>query len=272
MDIILSRILKYLNGALVMDNLYRVGTFIVKHYNKMKCYTLDDICIQGGFSKEDVLYFCHKLGFDSYEAFRNQLSEDIELRNNEIQLRMIGLKLTDYFKDLKIKENEADFLAEIDEIVDDIYNANRVVIIGSHFPSCLAVDFQTDMINLGKNVVEYHHCDEDFEFYEDDVVFFLTQTGRTMRRADDCLVNDCIARAQIVIITQNPRIKSYENIPAKYVLQVLGKYDGIQFNYQLMRIFDLLRIRYYYKYYVTDDSIHYKRPAAADTDSSERDQ
>ncbi len=261
MDIVLSRILRFLNGALVMDTNYRIGTLIVKHYNKMKRYSLEDICIEGGFTKEEVLNFVKLLGFSTYEDFVDQLTADIELRNNEIQLRMIGLNLVDYFKDLNIKENEANFLAEIDDIVDDIYHANRIVIIGSHFPSCLAVDFQTDLINLGKNVIEYHHYDA-FEFYEDDLVFFLTQTGRTMRRIDQQLVDACIHRVKLVIITQNPKIVSYKDVKAKHVLQVLGKYDGIQFNYQLMRIFDLLRIRYYYKYYIDDDSIHYKGPAS----------
>lgn len=264
MDIVLSRILRFLNGALVIDDMYRVGAFIVQHYNKMKCYSEEDICIEGAFKKEDVERFYHLLGFKEYQDFQNQLVADLELRNNEIQLRMIGLQLVDYFKDLKIKENEAQFLQKIDDIVYDIYKANRIVIVGSHFPSCLAVDFQTDMINLGKNVIECHHCDKDFEFYEDDVVFFLTQTGRTMKRADRSLIDDYIKRAQIVIITQNPKITSYENIPAKHVLQVLGKYDGIQFNYQLMRIFDLLRIRYYFKYYIADDSVNYQRSALSE--------
>ena len=135
MDIVLSRILRFLNGALVMDTNYRIGTLIVKHYNKMKRYSLEDICIEGGFTKEEVLNFVKLLGFSTYEDFVDQLTADIELRNNEIQLRMIGLNLVDYFKDLNIKENEANFLAEIDDIVDDIYHANRIVIIGSHFPS-----------------------------------------------------------------------------------------------------------------------------------------
>ncbi len=253
MDIVLSRILKFLNGALVDDVMYRIGMFIVKRYTKIGCYTLDDVCIEGAFHKEDVEMFYRRLGFKTFNDFRDQMVSEKELRNNEIQLRMIGLQLRDYFKDLQLTMNEAEFLKEIDDIVDEIYQANRIVIIGSHFPSCLAVDFQTDLINLGKEVVEYHHNDKTFEFYEDDIVFFLTQTGRTMKRSDHCLEDAYIGRSNIVIITQNRKIDAYGNHKANHMLYVLGKYDGIQFNYQLMRIFDLLRIRYYYKYYLKVD-------------------
>ena len=35
-----------------------------------------------------------------------------------------------------------------------------------------------------------------------------------------------------------------------YILRMPGRYDGVNFNYQLMQIFDLLRIQYYQQYYL----------------------
>jgi hypothetical protein len=35
-----------------------------------------------------------------------------------------------------------------------------------------------------------------------------------------------------------------------YVLKLPGRFDGLNFNYQLMQIFDLLRIQYYQQYYL----------------------
>ena len=35
MDIVLSRILKYLNGCLDDDHMYRIGLFIVHHYVRL---------------------------------------------------------------------------------------------------------------------------------------------------------------------------------------------------------------------------------------------
>ena len=58
-----------------------------------------------------------------------------------------------------------------------------------------------------------------------------------------------ICDAYLVLITQNLAYRDYENVCADYFAHVLGKFDGLQFNYQIMMIFDILRIRYYQKYY-----------------------
>ena len=41
-----------------------------------------------------------------------------------------------------------------------------------------------------------------------------------------------------------------DSICADDVVHVLGTFDGIEFNYQIMRLFDLIRIRYYTKYFI----------------------
>ena len=51
-------------------------------------------------------------------------------------------------------------------------------------------------------------------------------------------------------MTQNIKYKKKNDLGANYVIQVPGRFDGIQFNYQIMMMFDILRIRYYQKYYI----------------------
>lgn len=51
-------------------------------------------------------------------------------------------------------------------------------------------------------------------------------------------------------MTQNIKYKNYDSIYADDVVHVLGTFDGIEFNYQIMRLFDLIRIRYYTKYFI----------------------
>ena len=41
MEILISRILKYLNGCLNDDHMYRIGSFVVKHYNEICQYDLE---------------------------------------------------------------------------------------------------------------------------------------------------------------------------------------------------------------------------------------
>ena len=90
--------------------------------------------------------------------------------------------------------------------------------MGALYPSSIADDFQTDLITLGKEVIEYHHFDKSFQFNEDDVVLFITATGRTM-----------------------------EYNAKKMVKQ------NLEFSYQTMMILDLMRIRYYEKFYLEEE-------------------
>ena len=53
-----------------------------------------------------------------------------------------------------------------------------------------------------------------------------------------------LCESHIVLMTQNIKYKNYDSICADDVVHVLGTFDGIEFNYQIMRLFDLIRIRY----------------------------
>lgn len=250
MDITISRILKYLNGCLDNDYMYKIGNYIVRNYTKMKCITFEEFLNEGKFSKEEVLDFCKHLGYHTYEEFQEKLWLDHQMRLSQIQLRMLDMDLNPYLSSLNISSTKEEFLDLIDELCDLIFKNNRVVIVGSLYPSCVAVDFQTDFISFGKEVVEYHQFDKNFQFKDDDVVFIVTATGRTMETGVKRMVPQNICQAYMTLITQNIKYKNFDNVCADYVIHVLGKFDGLQFNYQIMMIFDLLRIRYYYKFYL----------------------
>ena len=76
MDIVISRILKYLNGCLDNDHMYQIGLFIVRHYVDMEDYSLERLMKEGQFSEAEVLDFCVHLGFHTYEDFQEQLLAD----------------------------------------------------------------------------------------------------------------------------------------------------------------------------------------------------
>ena len=49
MDIVISRILKYLNGCLDNDHMYKIGLFIVRNYVEMEDYDLQRLMKEGHF-------------------------------------------------------------------------------------------------------------------------------------------------------------------------------------------------------------------------------
>ena len=250
MDIVISRILKYLNGCLDNDHMYQIGLFIVRHYVDMEDYSLERLMKEGQFSEAEVLDFCVHLGFHTYEDFQEQLLADYMLRISQIRARMLGTSAEQMLEQLDISYSRDELVQTLETICEYIFKHRRVIIIGALYPMSIAVDFQTDFITFGKEVIEFHHFDKDFRFQEEDLVMFISATGRTL----DAYIKENkdlnICDANIVLMTQNVKYRNFENICADYVILVPGKFDGIQFNYQIMLLFDILRIYYYQKYYI----------------------
>lgn len=210
MDILLSRIIRYLNGVITDDRQYRTALFMVEHYQELRCKTLEEIVKESEYTEEDIMTFIGYLGYHDYE----------------------------------------DFLNLVDHLAEIIYENGRIILAGGYSPLSVTVDFQTDMISMEKQAVEYHQFDKNFKFKDTDVVFFLTATGRALSHASKSLKEKGLCESHIVLMTQNIKYKNYDSICADDVVHVLGTFDGIEFNYQIMRLFDLIRIRYYTKYFI----------------------
>lgn len=250
MDIVISRILKYINGCLDDDYMYQIGLFVVENYIEMEDYSLDRMMKEGHFTKAEILDFCKHLGFDSYEEFQEQLLSDYMLRVSQIRARMLGISAEQLLDQLDPDYSRDELVKELELICELIFKNKRVILIGALYPMSIAVEFQTDFITFGKKVIQYHHFENNFEFHKDDVVIFMSATGRTLNAFLLANDNQNISEAQIILMTQNVKYKKSNHLGAHYVIQVPGKFDGIQFNYQMMLLFDILRIYYYQKYYI----------------------
>lgn len=250
MDIVISRILKYLNGCLDDNHMYRIGLFIVKHYVEMENYSLAKLMEEGKFTHGEVLDFCQHLGFKSYESFQDQLIADYMLRVSQIRARMLGTSAEKLLSNLDTSYDREKLIQTLEAICELIFKGHRVIIIGALYPMSIAVDFQTDFITFGKQVIEYHHFDKKFEYQEDDLVLIVSATGRTLENYVKEGIEQNICDANIVLMTQNVKYRHFHNISADYVVQVPGRFDGIDFNYQIMALFDILRLYYYQKYYI----------------------
>ena len=250
MDIVISRILKYLNGCLDNDYNYKIGLFIVQHYIEMEDYSIDRVIKEGCFSETEVLNFCCRLGFSTYEDFQQQLISDYILRVSQIQSRMLGVSSEQLLEQLDPLYKKDNLISNLEMICEMIFKGRRVILIGALYPMSIAVEFQTDFITFGKQVIQYHRFVDDFQFHKDDIVIFISATGRTLNAFVKNNESQNIAESQIVLMTQNVKYKKQNNLDSHFVIQVPGKFDGIQFNYQIMLLLDILRIYYYQKYYI----------------------
>lgn len=238
-----------MNGCLVDDYLYQLGLFIVQHYENMADYDLNTLTKETALTKEQIIEFCQLLGFDNYETFQSQLLVDHMLRSQQIHSRMMEIKVQDFIQHLDSDYERKQLSKQIENICKLLFKSKRIVLMGSLYPMSISVEFQTDFITFGKEVVQYHHFLKDFEFHQDDVIIFISATGRSMESYLKNKKDQHIQDAHMILMTQN--VKYVKQLTPTYqVIQVPGKFDGIQFNYQMMLLFDILRICYYHQYYI----------------------
>ena len=251
MDVLLARILKYLNGALFYDDSYKFCTYIVDHYLEMESMTKERLLSETGIDEKNLDDFVRRLGCDfDWDNFHRTFVQHHLTRLDQIRGRMVGLRAADLVKDMKKDMTDEEMLNYISVICEEIEFHKRIVIVGALYPMSIAVEFQTDLITFGKNVIQFHNYDPTMMFTEDDMLIFISATGRAMKGFLQNRGNLNPDAATSLLITQNPVYTRPEHRISTFVLRLPGRYDGLDFNHQLLQIFDLIRIQYYQKYYL----------------------
>ena len=250
MDLLLSKILGYLNGSLQDDVNYQFCKFIINNYLELEDMSFDDVINQSGIGKEEILGFCNLLGFSSYEQFVAKLIRDHFIRLDQIRARMLGLDSDELINKIEIATVNAKIKEYITMICEAIFKAKRIIFIGALYPLSIAVELQTDLINLGKVVLQYHEYDQDLVLDENDVTIFISATGRSMNSFMKIKKELAVEKTTSILITQNKIYTLGEYKLANYVIQIPGKFDGIDFNYQIRIICDIIRVYYYQKYFL----------------------
>ena len=93
-NLLLSRILTYLDGTLFNDSYYKIGNFIVAHYLEIENMDEAAFLEQGPFKRLELQQFMGAFGFDDYEEFiiahAENLMEKLEIlfENNNLKLKL----------------------------------------------------------------------------------------------------------------------------------------------------------------------------------------
>lgn len=249
MNILLSRILTYLNGTLFHDHHYKICTFLVFHYLEMDTMSEAEFLRKGSFKKEELYSFIALLGFDNYETFRERLVANHEERCNQIRVRMIGASSEQLIHNMEKSCSDEEMKKQISDICAKLFKAKRIVVFGALYPISIAIELQTDMITFGKPFIQYHSYDP-IVMDENDVAIVISATGRYLEGFKKEKKDVHLENAQTILITQNKKYLKNQLSKNTHCIVVPGKFDSINFNYQIMTICDLIRIHYYQQYYL----------------------
>ena len=127
MNILLSRILTYLNGTLFHDFHYKICTFIIFHYLEIEDMSEEEFLHKGCFKKEQLYSFISLLGFETYEDFRQTLINHYQTRLNQIRVRMVGVDSRDLIRNM-----DKDCTDEEMEKIIDLYDYIEVMPIDNN--------------------------------------------------------------------------------------------------------------------------------------------
>lgn len=249
MNILLSRILTYLNGTLFHDYYYKICTFIIFHYLEMEDMSEEDFLEKGCFKKEELYSFIALLGFNQYADFKETLCNHHQTRLNQIRVRMLGISSQELIENMEKDCTDKEMEDIISDICAKLYKAKRIVIFGALYPISIAIELQTDMISFGKPFIQYHNYDP-IVMDERDVAIVISATGRYLEGFKKSREEVHIEKAQQILITQNKKYLRTESTDNCKVIYVPGKFDSINFNYQIMTICDLIRLHYFQQYYL----------------------
>ena len=153
MNIMLSRILTYLNGTLFMDYRYQFCRFVVFNYEYLEEWDFEEVIEKSGLTREEILAFVALLGHQSYESFKKELVRDTYTRLEQIRARMLDVNSDDLIANMDKSMSDEEMKQYISDICEDIDQAERIVIFGALYPLCISVEFQTDLITFVDNII-----------------------------------------------------------------------------------------------------------------------
>ncbi len=249
MNLLISRILSYCYGTLLYNENYKFCMHLIYNYSRYDEVTMDEL-IDYGFIEQEITDFCNLLGFIDFEDFKQKLLDDKTVRLGQIRARLFGIDEHTLLERFDKNIQKVDFYQDIEKLCKIVYNAKRVILVGAIYPTSLAIEFQTDLISFGKPVIQFHHFDEELQVTSDDVIIYMSATGRAVQSCKEHLYGKNSNEAITVLLTQNPVYKCKQYQVSSYTYIIPGRFDGLDFNYQLLTFFDLLRVEYFKNYYL----------------------
>ena len=116
-NVLLARILEYLNGTLFLNDYYRFCVFFIQNYIDFYKLSLEEVSEKSHIMKESILSFLSYLGFHDFDEFQTKLFQDVILRSDQIRSRMLGLKLDDLFEQVHMCDDKEAFMEKLDDLV-----------------------------------------------------------------------------------------------------------------------------------------------------------
>lgn len=268
MGVLIYRLLLLLSTEPEHKTNFHIARTMLKHYDKIGFYSIDDMAVLCTVSKSTLSKFAKAIGFDNYIALKdasgfieNRYENDLDFLSNIIKpIKNDGPQ--DYFKaieqDIQSFNTNLDY-STIDQLANDLMSYEKVSAFGLLFSGTAASDLQMKLAYNKKFIyTTMNELEQEKAIAQadaDSLIIIFSNSGKYVTQKQ--FLKDQVRKtlfqnthAKIVLITSNENMKSHENVDVCINFQNTTHFQTYSIMYQI--IIDLIVSRY--RYYLESDS------------------
>ncbi len=252
MNTVISLLLTVVNWSLHDRDVRAAALAMLAMVNDPASLTAKNIAHRAGVSQRVVSKLCASLGFRNLAALKARLVRTQAIRRKQLEThiaktdpRLLERSIARYAPDTF---DSARFHREVEHLNALIHHAPRVIVIGAVFPQALLMHYEEDMIMMGKLIYSMpvaHHLTVPDEVGPDDLLLFVSLTGRLFSYYPDVLHDALGTRQPLAIVGRAPDAAAPLVIPC---LTVPSHEDDEAMNAVLLEMMRYLKYAYYLTY------------------------
>lgn len=239
------------NNSNNQDANYAIAKYVIDHYMHIDSITLQELADACYVSVPTVKNFFKQFGYSSFTLVKKRIQQDQRIRRTQIEqfYDKLNLKhLQEVMLSLSVCDHMELFLQEhtIKHIVDMIAQSKRILVFGSLSFTQLLVNFQTDLIVMGKRIIVSSLVEENLEKIEvNDLVMIISGSGRVLF-AETLIDRMQKIKNQIVVISGDH--ESVYAFPISEKIFLWAENEMFDAEHFVLFYFDMIRYYYYQKY------------------------
>lgn len=247
-----AMLLIIINNSFQKDTNYYIALELIHSRDQIDSLSITALARSCQTSVASVNKFCKMLSIDSFSQLKYLLKSGFITRKQQMCFHLSKMDEESILSSIAYHaqtpfDKEA-FKISIEHLVDIIKEAHAIQLIGAYFPTCLAVHFQEDMLNMDKFV--YIHpqrvgIEADCNS-EQELILAITLTGRIYgynKKDFDAL---CQKHQNIVFISGFSDYPKYASI--KSIVNIPIKEDNEIGNILILEVFRYIKYIYFHKY------------------------
>lgn len=248
LNTVAAMLMMIINSAYQRDTNYYIALKLLTSYFDLDDLTASSLTYECGTSVAYINKFSKMLGFKSFSDLKFNLKNGYQIRKVQMKERISSMSEDEILENISyLSKNQLDkelFQAQIQNLLTIIKDAKEVQLIGAYYPTALCVNFQEDMLTMGKLVRIYP---QTYHFRIDEeskgLAILITLTGRIYEYNKTNFENVVKTHDSIAIISgyegypKIPTLKSFVKIPIHT--------DSEIGNLMIVEIFRYIKYMYY---------------------------